>query len=132
GKVDRRALPTPDADTEDGGDTFVAPRTPVEQALAEIWAQVLGREHVGIHTDFFELGGDSILGIQIVARANQVGLRFIPKQLFQYPTVAKLAAVVDIATPLHAEQGLVHGTVALTPIQRWFFDQNQPDPHHFN
>src|SRR5436853_363640 len=78
GKVDRRALPAPDADTADGGDRFVAPRTPVEQALAEIWAQVLGREHVGIHTDFFELGGDSILSIQIVARANQVGLRFIP------------------------------------------------------
>jgi amino acid adenylation domain-containing protein/non-ribosomal peptide synthase protein (TIGR01720 family) len=132
GKVDRRALPVPDAYVGDGNDAFVAPRTPAELALADIWRQVLGREHVGIYNDFFELGGDSILSFQIVARASRAGLRFTPKQLFQYPTIARLAAVMDVAAPVHAEQGLVQGVVPLTPIQSWFFEQNQPEPHHFN
>jgi amino acid adenylation domain-containing protein/non-ribosomal peptide synthase protein (TIGR01720 family) len=91
GKLDRAALPAPLIEPDDA---FVAPRTPVEQALAEIWAQTLGLPKVGVHANFFALGGDSILGMQIIARAQQVGWRITPKQLFQHQTVAELAAVV--------------------------------------
>jgi amino acid adenylation domain-containing protein/non-ribosomal peptide synthase protein (TIGR01720 family) len=132
GKVNRKALPAPDTARPELDKAFVAPRTPVETQLVEIWSQVLGVEQVGIHDNFFELGGDSILTIQIVARANQVGLQLTPKQLFEHQNIAELAAVAVTKKVLLAEQGLVTGAVFLTPIQKWFFEQNLPDPHHFN
>jgi amino acid adenylation domain-containing protein/non-ribosomal peptide synthase protein (TIGR01720 family) len=132
GKVDRQALPAPDTARPELDKAFVAPRTPVEAKLAEIWAGVLAVEQVGIHDNFFELGGDSILTIQIISRANQVGLHLTPKQLFQHQSIAGLAAVCVTTQGLQAEQGLVTGAVPLTPIQQWFFEQNLTDPHHFN
>src|SRR4029079_7260988 len=69
GKVDRRALPEPDAAASALDPEFVAPRSPLERALADLWRQVLGVERVGVHDNFFELGGDSILSLQIIARA---------------------------------------------------------------
>jgi amino acid adenylation domain-containing protein/non-ribosomal peptide synthase protein (TIGR01720 family) len=132
GKLDRCALPAPDATRPNLEETYAAPRDAVEEVLAEIWAKVLGLERVGIHDNFFELGGDSILSIQIIAKANQSGLRLTPKQVFQYQTIAELAAVTDTAPAIHAEQGLVTGTVPLTPIQHWFFEQRLPNPHHWN
>uniref|UniRef100_UPI001CFC7AD8 non-ribosomal peptide synthetase n=1 Tax=Microseira wollei TaxID=467598 RepID=UPI001CFC7AD8 len=136
GKVDIQALPAPDTSRSDE-ETFVAPRTPVEEVLANIWAQVLGLKQVGIHDNFFELGGDSIFSMQIVARANQAGVQLTPKQMFEYPTIAQLAANARTttspnATVVQAEQGLVTGEVSLTPIQHWFFEQNLPDVHHWN
>ncbi len=101
GKVDRRALArraleagalaAPGEEKE-----YAAPRDPAEQALAGLWAELLGRERVGIHDRFFELGGDSILAIRLVARAQKAGLRFSPRQLFQHQTIAALAPVVEI------------------------------------
>ncbi|MDQ3917141.1 MAG: amino acid adenylation domain-containing protein, partial [Acidobacteriota bacterium] len=132
GKVDRRALPAPEQTRAGLEGAFVAPRTPAEEILAAIWQEVLGVERVGIHDNFFELGGDSILSLQVTARANQAGLRLVPAQMFQHQTVAGLAAVAGTSPALQAEQGLVTGEVPLTPIQRWFFEQEQPDPHHFN
>jgi non-ribosomal peptide synthase protein (TIGR01720 family) len=111
---------------------FVGPRTPIEETIAKIWAQVLGLERVSIYDNFFELGGDSILSIQIVARTNQAGLQLTPKQLFESPTVAGLAAVAEIASTIQAEQGLVTGAIPLTPIQHWFFEQKLCDMHHWN
>jgi amino acid adenylation domain-containing protein/non-ribosomal peptide synthase protein (TIGR01720 family) len=132
GKVNRRALPPPDRTRPDLDKTFVAPRTPVEETLAQIWAQVLGLDQVGIHDRFFELGGDSILSIQVVARANERGLRLTPRQMFQHPTIAELAAAANTAPVVQVAQEVVVGTVPLTPIQRWFLERNLPDPHHFN
>ena len=71
GKLDRQALPAPDRQPAAQG--YLAPRTAAEEALADIWAEVLGLERVGVQDNFFELGGDSILAIQVVARASQVG-----------------------------------------------------------
>ena len=127
GKIDLKALPDPEL-----VGTFVAPRTTVEKILANIWAQVLQLEQVGIHDNFFELGGDSILSIQIVAKANQAGLQLTPKQVFDRPTIAELAAVASTIESIQAEQSLVTGEVSLTPIQHWFFAQNQPDSHYWN
>ncbi len=131
GKVDRRALPVPEFEFNDSP-FFVSPRTHSEKILVKIWQDVLGLKQVGIHDNFFELGGDSIIGIQITARANQAGLKLTPKQLFGHQTIAELAAVAITSTSLLAEQGLVTGFVPLTPIQHWFFEQNLPEPHHFN
>ena len=132
GKVDRQALPAPEVNHQDWEATFVAPSTPAEETLAKIWAQTLGLETVGIHNNFFELGGDSILSIQIVARASQAGLKLTPKQVFENQTIAELASVATTQQAIEAQQGPVKGLVPLTPIQHWFFGQDLPEPHHWN
>ncbi|MBN3921604.1 condensation domain-containing protein, partial [Nostoc sp. NMS4] len=131
GKIDRRALRAPDS-REGLEISFVAPRTPIEEMLAQIWASVLKVEQVGIHDNFFELGGDSILSIQIIARANQLRIQISPKQLFMHQTISKLAEVAGTTEAIAVEQGLVTGTLPLTPIQHYFFEQNLQQPHHFN
>ena len=130
GKLERRALPAPDAAVSEN--TFVAPSTPVERALAAVWAEVLGVPRVGLHDNFFALGGDSILSMRIISRARQVGLRLTPKQLFRHQTLAELAPVVSEGPGRQDEQGIVSGPVPLTPIQRWWLEQETPEPHHFN
>ncbi len=132
GKVDRQALPAPEPSPPEDDKVFAAPRNQVETTLARIWSNVLGVERVGVHDNFFDLGGDSILSIQIIARANQAGLGLAPRQLFQHQTVAELATVAKIATQTEAEQGIVTGRVPLTPVQARFFELNQPELHHYN
>ena len=131
GKVDRRALPIPEIDLHEL-ENYIAPSTDTETILAQIWQSVLGRERISIHDNFFELGGDSIIGIQIVAKANQAGLGITPKQLFSHQTIAQLATVTEKAPVTQIIQDLVSGQVPLTPIQQWFFQQNLPEPDHFN
>jgi amino acid adenylation domain-containing protein len=93
GKIDRRALPTPDpAWPATSIETFVAPRTPLEEWLAAIYAQVLGIDKVGIYDNFFDLGGGSIQILQIIARAQEAGLSLTPEMFFEHQTVAELAA----------------------------------------
>ncbi len=133
GKVDRRALPTPDEGRRpELGGAYAAPATRAEEEICRIWAAVLRIERVGVHDNFFELGGDSILGIQIVARARDAGLRITPRQVFQHQTVAELAAAAGTTIAVDAEQGAVVGPVPLTPIQRWWLAQDVADPHHHN
>ncbi|MEO1348693.1 MAG: amino acid adenylation domain-containing protein [Cyanobacteria bacterium J06635_15] len=132
GKIDRQALPEPEATRSGAARGFVAPRTGVEKVLADVWAQTLRLEKIGIHDNFFELGGDSILSIQIISRAHQAGLKLTPKQLFEHQTIAELAAVATTAKAVQAQQGLVIGQVPLTPIQHWFFEQSLPESHHWN
>ncbi|GAB1510049.1 non-ribosomal peptide synthase/polyketide synthase [Actinophytocola sp. KF-1] len=124
GKVDRRALPAPDLVTGDG-----APRTPVEEALARVWAEVLGVERVGVHDNFFDLGGDSILSLQVVAKARRAGLRLTSKALFLHQTIAGLACEVAVAAPDDGEGAAVTGEVALTPVQHWFFAEFDNHTH---
>ena len=133
GKIDRRALPAPGPERPEARAGFAAPVTPAERTLATIWSQVLGIERIGRYDDFFELGGDSILSLQIVARAHQVGLRLAPRQLFQHPTVAGLAAAAACAPAAPgSEPGPDAGPVPLTPIQHWFFERGFRRPSHFN
>ena len=131
GKVDRKMLPAPEAELTREQE-FVPPQTPIEQILATIWQDVLGLKKVSSHDKFFEIGGDSILSIQVVARARKAGIKITPRQIFQYPTLTELAAVADIAVLVLAQQDLVTGVVPLTPIQHWFFEQNRSELHHFN
>ena len=134
GKVDRRALALVDPEPErpvvsgDAGDHQPgAPRTPVEETLARIWAEVLRVGRVGVDDDFFELGGDSILSIQVVARAAEAGLQITPRQVFEHPTVAALAEVA-LATAGEAGAVAVEGPAPLTPIQRAFFARGEGRP----
>ena len=103
GKVDRRGLPLPSETSNHDQRDYVAPRDPVEQKLADIWAEVLGQERVGIHDRFFELGGDSILSIRIMTAAKAQGLELSLAQLFEFQTIEKLAPLVKPAVAPIAE-----------------------------
>jgi len=111
---------------------FVAPRTPAEQLLAEIWSEVIGRDKISVHDSFFELGGDSIMCIQVTSRAKQRGLHITPIQIFQHQTIAALAAAVGTEEDVVVEQTAVSGPVPLTPIQMRFFERDLHNPHHWN
>ncbi|HEY0735442.1 MAG TPA: amino acid adenylation domain-containing protein [Herpetosiphonaceae bacterium] len=132
GKVDRKALPAPDSARPELRDRFVAPRTELEQKLAEIWMQAIGVQQVGVHDNFFELGGDSIITLQVVSRAAQAGIQLTVKQVFDHATIAELAAVAGTTSGVAASQELVTGPVPLTPIQHWFFYKVTADVHHWN
>jgi non-ribosomal peptide synthase protein (TIGR01720 family) len=129
GKLDRKVLPAPDFAAGVG---YVAPRSETERVLADIWAQVLGVERVGVENDFFELGGDSILSIQVVSRVRQAGLWLTTKGIFLHRTIASLASVVTAMETGDAEREPVVGAVPLTPIQCWFLQTHRANPHHFN
>ncbi|CAG0933459.1 partial surfactin family lipopeptide synthetase A, partial [Thermoflexales bacterium] len=132
GKVDRKALPVPNGERSSSAENYAAPRNAVEEILSKLWAEVLGLERVGIHDNFFELGGDSILSLQIITRAQEAGLQFTPRQIFERRTIAELAEVAGSAPRIDAEQGFVNGAAPLTPIQRWFFEKDLADPQHWN
>ncbi|MGH2619079.1 MAG: amino acid adenylation domain-containing protein, partial [Anaerolineales bacterium] len=131
GKLDRKALPTPDLSAQ-FAEHYVAPRNATEETLAKIWAEVLRVERVGIHDNFFELGGDSILSIQAVSQATQAGFRLSPRQLFQRPTIAALAQVAERVFDAKTDPDDVRGELPLTPIQRWFFHESWVNPDHWN
>ncbi|MEM7112064.1 MAG: amino acid adenylation domain-containing protein [Chloroflexota bacterium] len=132
GKVNRRALPAP-VYGEPQGD-LAAPRDETEAAIAQAFAHVLRVDQVGIHDNFFDLGGDSIVSIQLVSRARAQGVSLTARDIFLHQTVADLARVAEVIVDetVAAEQGLVTGNVPLLPVQREFFARQQPDPHHFN
>ncbi|EUA66037.1 phosphopantetheine attachment site family protein [Mycobacterium xenopi 4042] len=94
GKLDTRALPAPEYGDID---RYRAPATATEEILASIYAEVLGLERVGVDDSFFDLGGDSILSMQVVARARAAGLLLRPRDVFVEQTVARLAEVVQVA-----------------------------------
>ncbi|WP_458737095.1 non-ribosomal peptide synthetase [Pseudomonas chlororaphis] len=131
GKLDRKALPKVDA--QQLQQVYVAPQSELEQQIAAIWADVLKLEQVGVTDNFFELGGDSIISIQVVSRARQAGIRFTPRDLFQYQTVQGLAAVAEQGEGgVQIDQGPVRGATALLPVQQWFFESPMSERHHWN
>jgi amino acid adenylation domain-containing protein/non-ribosomal peptide synthase protein (TIGR01720 family) len=131
GKLDRKALPAPDEDLRSSGD-FEAPRNLIEEALTKIWSEVLKVDKVGVRNNFFALGGDSILSMQIVSRSRQQGLRLTPKDVLQCQTIAELALVAELSGVESVDRQRVTGKVPLTPIAHWFFDRYSSRPHHFN
>jgi non-ribosomal peptide synthase protein (TIGR01720 family) len=116
GKLDKRALPAPEYRDVD---RYRAPVDAVEEVLAGIYAQVLGVERVGVDDSFFELGGDSILSMQVVARARAAGVLCRPRDIFVEQTVARLARVARVADGADGvvDEGL--GPVVATPIMCW-------------
>jgi amino acid adenylation domain-containing protein len=105
GKVNRRALPAPDRQRPELERAFVPPRTLVEQALAEIWSEVLRKEQVGVYDNFFELGGHSLLATQVVSRVREALQVELPlRRLFETPTVADLAVAVISSRAMQTNQ----------------------------
>nr|WTB07107.1 amino acid adenylation domain-containing protein [Streptomyces antimycoticus] len=132
GKTDRKALPEPEyvgaAAPTDG------PRTPREELLCSLFAEVLGLDRVGIHDSFFDTGGDSIMSIQLVRRARDAGVKLTPRDVFEHKTVAGLAKATAgedapakaAAEPVAASAGI--GDVPLTPIIHWMRERGgRPD-----
>ncbi|WP_415822957.1 amino acid adenylation domain-containing protein, partial [Mycobacterium senriense] len=116
GKLDKRALPSP----EYAASEYRAPADAIEEILADIYAQVLGVERVGVDDSFFDLGGDSILSMQVVSRARTAGVICRPRDIFVEQTVARLARVSEVAADGEfgaADEGI--GPVVATPIMRW-------------
>ncbi|WP_460745720.1 non-ribosomal peptide synthase/polyketide synthase, partial [Nocardia goodfellowii] len=127
GKLDRRALPEPVFSTEVA---FQAPRNPVEHLIAELFAEVLGVERVGVEDSFFALGGDSIVSIQLVSRAKARGVVFSARDVFEQRTVAGLAVVAETtaaqgdSAPVLAElPGGGVGARPLTPVERFMAER---------
>nr|WKF59529.1 Linear gramicidin synthase subunit D [Paraburkholderia busanensis] len=131
GKVDKRALPQPLLDNVDAPRELTAARDEREARLLAIWRAVLGRDEIGVDDNFFALGGDSILAIQAISRARAEGMALTVRELFEHQSVAALAQRVPQAAPQRAYRE-VAGPLALTPIQRWFFDEHPDGPAHWN
>ncbi|MEU0088909.1 amino acid adenylation domain-containing protein, partial [Streptomyces sp. NPDC006274] len=128
GKVDRKALPVPDLGAAGEGR---APSTPREEILCALFAEVLGLPGVGVDDSFFDLGGDSIVSIQLVARARARGLVITPKDVFKARTVSALAALAQASDTSDEENGDDMtddglGAVPLTPIMHWLRERQGP------
>ncbi len=135
GKLDRRALPAPEASGRH--DQYVAPRTATEEMLAEVWREVLGVERVGAHDNFFDLGGHSLLGMRLASRVRDVfGVELQLRSLFEAPGLEALAerveellqAGVRIKLPAVRRAGR-EGVLPLSFAQQslWFFHQSTPE-----
>ena len=123
GKLDTRALPTPEYQSRD---QYRAPADAVEEILAGIYAQVLGLERVGVDDSFFDLGGDSILSMQVVAQARAAGLTCRPRDVFVEQTVARLARVAGVGGAVSGPVDEGIGDVVATPIMRWLHTVEGP------
>jgi len=142
GKVDRRKLPVPERTDFDAEQSFVAPRNQVEDLLAETWAQVIGVRRVGVHDNFFTLGGHSLSAARVVSRVREAFKTEIPlRALFEHPTIASLAEVVEAA--MKGDQGLQAPAITQFPRQKnppmsfaqqrlWFIDQLVPGNAFYN
>ncbi|MEU5695027.1 condensation domain-containing protein [Actinosynnema sp. NPDC020468] len=125
----RRAMTGAPAETK----PKLAPRTERERALADVWREVLHVSEIGVHDDFFELGGDSMALIQAAALVSRGDWAITPRELAAMPTIAELCAAEPVAVT--AEQGEVTGEFPPTGAQRWFLDLLAPTmaaPEHFN
>lgn len=132
GKVDRKALPAPNQQRPEAKVRLQA-HTAIEKTLSLIWSRLFGLSEIAVDTNFFALGGDSILSIQLVSLARQHNINLSIKDIFRAPTIAGLAALAAVANdappPNHDIQ--THA-IELSPIQKQFFEWNLVNPHHFN
>ena len=133
GKIDRKSLPDPDVN-ELLTNKYVAPKSEIEQNLAEIWKELLGIERIGMEDNFFELGGDSILTIQVVSRARRLGYELQPKDIFIYQTIGRLTQALGERSKvvITGEQGYLSGFSGLLPIQQWYLQSEPKEISHFN
>ena len=135
GKIDRKALPDPARAwaAHRAGRVRSRPGTPTERVLAALWAALLGAGEIGPEDGFFELGGDSIVAIQLVSRARRAGLDLAARDVFEHRTLGALAALADgRARARQAAAADPGGPAPLSPIQRWFLAGDPVAPHHFN
>lgn len=133
GKVDRKQLPAPALDVTEVVENYVKPRTENEAYLVKIWCEMLKLNQIGIEDDFFNLGGDSISAIQMIAKLKGDGYRLEPKVIFTNKTISKIAPYLKEAVQTQKVSNKpVTGETLLTPITHWFFEQNFEQPTHWN
>ena len=134
GKLDRAALPREAPSERQISDEFEAPRNETEALLASIWQQLLQRKHIGIHENYFAVGGDSISALQLVSRLQREGWQLTIREIFECPTIALLAPRLRRRDSREANCAAVEGPVPLSAIQSWFFEHQLGGPHihHFN
>ncbi|MGB3802272.1 MAG: amino acid adenylation domain-containing protein [Lewinella sp.] len=134
GKVDLQALAEVAGEqSEQPARTTRPPSNATEETLLTIWREVLGQEDIGVTDNFFALGGDSILSIRILARARRAGIELPATAIFDRQTIRELAVVArDIAGQATEISTEFQGSIPLTPIQRWFFDEHLTAPHYWN
>ena len=133
GKLDKKAFP--EVGVRDNGIEYIAPRSALETQMSSIWEAVLGVEKLSIKDDFFRLGGDSILSIQLISRLRHQGIICGVKDLFEQRTIERLAHYLSNhlqRAEIEAEQGALEGRFGLLPIQSWFFDQGFSRVNHWN
>jgi amino acid adenylation domain-containing protein/non-ribosomal peptide synthase protein (TIGR01720 family) len=137
GKVDKQALPE-SVDLQ-STDNYVGPTNEIEEQICQIWQQVLGIERVGINDDFFRIGGNSILSIQVSSRIRHTGYACQVKDIFEYKTIVKLSEYLKKKKTLisvDVERGILTGELELLPIQKWFVEQVKQgeiqEPNHWN
>ncbi|MFK8102082.1 MAG: amino acid adenylation domain-containing protein, partial [Saprospiraceae bacterium] len=112
---------------------FTAARNEIETKLVTIWEELLNVQPISIHDNFFKLGGDSIVTIQMVSRAKQIGYKLSPRNIFELPTIAALSGVIKSAENVTiAEQGLLEGTAPLAAIQHFYFENEYDASSHYN
>ncbi len=141
GKVDRKALARLEVGSE-AGTGYVPPSTPTEELIAGIWADLLKRERVGAHDDFFELGGHSLLATRLLSRmAEALGIELSLRRVFERPTVAGLARLVDearaagsgmLAPPLKPVPRDVPPPLSFAQERLWFLDRFEPGSPAYN
>ncbi len=134
GKIDFNNLPLPVKSNRELSSSSSKEASSIEQSLINIWQEVLDFSPISVDDNFFEIGGDSILSIQIVSKARKLGLKLAPNLIFDYQTISRLATQVDIEdkeTSDHREKKIV-GRIPLTPIQHWFFEEHVNAPQHWN
>ena len=131
GKLDRAQLPAPESSASKAGAVFAEPCNDVQKALVEVWQEVLGRDQVSIHDDFFRLSGDSIKALQVVIRMQQRGYKCLARDLFDHSVLSELSTRVTHAAPV-VDQAPVRGSVPLTPVQSWFAQQSLADEGYYS
>ena len=142
GKVDRRALPAPDATRDDFAGTYLAPQNPTEELLVNIWSDVLAVEQIGVRDNFFDLGGHSLLATQVMSRLREAfGVEIALRELFEQPTVRELAQRVEeargtggLAAAPPLEKVKHDGGLPLSFAQQrlWFLNQLEPGNPNYN
>ncbi|MBN4004268.1 non-ribosomal peptide synthetase [Nostoc sp. LPT] len=141
GKIDRRALPSPNL-AQELSDKYVAPRSPIEEILALIWADVLKLEQVGIHDNFFELGGNSLLATQLLSRIrNSLRVEIPLRSVFAAATLAELAHLIGqlqqqnlelSAPPILPRAKNAQLPLSFAQTRLWFLDQLEPNSAFYN
>ena len=136
GKLDTRSLPDPELSLHE---EYHAPQTDLEETICKIWEVALGLDKVSINDDFFRIGGDSILSIQIASKIRQIGYAAHPKDIYENRTVRNLSEFLHLKSSdnkIQSEQGLLIGEVPLLPVQKWFIenveDGTVSEYHHWN
>ena len=133
GKIDQKTLSELHDLTGSDNAEYRAATNEIEQQLVTIWENILDFSPIGIHENFFEIGGDSILSIQIVAKAREAGIILSANQLFEHQTIAELALFAQVEVKdTKIEHIIETGEVSLNPIQRWFFEKHQNASQFWN